>query len=305
MARSAEGCLAVAIGENRRPHTARGPRIAQLRRLIQAIRDSDEGTAEAALMRLSRSRRLLRPVVFAVGAAAMLFEGVRLLFSNWRLTLIEMLPAMWVWLAMLDLKLHLLQGRTFHLVYGAASLAAVAGITAITAASFFLNAVFAFAIARPGPPQIRPGLHAALARRKVILGWGTAAGLCLGMAAVIFPHWGKWWFATSLSAVIAAMMIGYVAVPSRLIGMKTAHSRRDQLTASAVGAAVGAVICAPGYALGRAGISLLGSRSLIALGVIMLTVGLALQAGTTGAVKAVQMSAKLMSGHRHDPGGGA
>ena len=253
-------------------------------------------------MRLSQSRRPLRPVVFAVGAAAMLFEGVRLLFSNWRLTLIEVLPAMWIWLAMLDLKLHLLRGKTFHHVYGAASLAAVAGVTAFTVASFFLNAVFAFAIARSGPPQIRPGLHAALARRKVILGWGTAAGLCLGLAAVFSPHWGKWWFAISLSAVIGLMMIGYVEVPARLIGMKTAHSRRDQLTASIVGAAVGAVICAPGYALGRAGIVLLSSHGFFALGVVMLTAGLALQAGTTGAVKAVQMSAKLMSGHRHGPG---
>ncbi len=295
----------MAIEENMRPQTARGPRIAQLRRLIQAIRDSDEGSAEAALMRLSQSRRPLRPVVFAIGAAAMLFEGVRLLFSNWRLTLIEVLPAMWIWLAMLDLKVHLLRGKSFHHVYGAASLAAVAAITVITVAAFFLNAVFAFAIARPGPPQIRPGLHAALAPRKVILGWGTAAGLCLGLAAVLSPHWGKWWFAISLSAVIGLLMIGYVAVPSRLIGMKTAHSRRDQLTASIVGAAVGALICAPGYALGRAGIALLGSHSLLALGVIMLTVGLALQAGTTGAMKAVQMSAKLMSGRRHGPGGGA
>lgn len=100
------------------------------------------------------------------------------------------------------------------------------------------------------------------------------------------------------------MMICHVAVPSRLIGMKTAHSRRDQLTASVVGAAVGAVICAPGYALGRAGIALLGSHSLFALGVITLTIGLAFQAGTTGAVNAVQMSASLVSGHRRGPGPG-
>jgi hypothetical protein len=30
----------------------------------------------------------------------MLFDGVRLVFTNWRLTLVQVLPAMWVWAAM-------------------------------------------------------------------------------------------------------------------------------------------------------------------------------------------------------------
>ena len=44
------------------------------------------------------------PLALAVGAFAMLFEGVKLLFTNWRLTLIQVLPAMWIWAAMYDLK---------------------------------------------------------------------------------------------------------------------------------------------------------------------------------------------------------
>ena len=53
------------------------------------------------VLRLSRARRWLAPLAFAVGAFAMLFEGVKLLFTNWRLTLIQVLPAMWIWAAML------------------------------------------------------------------------------------------------------------------------------------------------------------------------------------------------------------
>jgi hypothetical protein len=34
----------------------------------------------------------------------MLFDGVKLLFTNWRFTLIQVLPVMWIWAAMLDLK---------------------------------------------------------------------------------------------------------------------------------------------------------------------------------------------------------
>jgi len=57
-------------------------------------------------------RTLLR-FVFAIGAFVMLFQGVKLLFSNWRLTLIQVLPAMWIWLALLDLKVHTFKGKEF------------------------------------------------------------------------------------------------------------------------------------------------------------------------------------------------
>jgi hypothetical protein len=36
---------------------------------------------------------------------------VKLLFTNWRLTLVQILPAMWIWAAMLDLKAHALHGK--------------------------------------------------------------------------------------------------------------------------------------------------------------------------------------------------
>ena len=71
------------------------------------MRDSDRAVVDEMVLRLSRSRPWLAPLALAVGAFAMLFDGVKLLFTNWRLTLIQVLPAMWIWAAMYDLKLHL------------------------------------------------------------------------------------------------------------------------------------------------------------------------------------------------------
>jgi len=283
------------------PGPARNP-SARLRQFIQAVRDNDRAAVEEAVVRLSRSRRWLAPLALAVGALAMLFDGVKLLFTNWRLTLVQVLPAMWIWAAMLDLKAHVLHGKSFHVLTGPVVIPIVLAVAAVTAASFFLNAVFAFAIASGGPPVIRPAFAKARSHLAVVLGWGAAVGICLGLATVVFVRWGVLWFGLSLSIVVAVMMVCYVAVPARLVGVKITTSRRDKLTASAVGGAIGAVVCTPPYVLGRVGLLMLGSHTLFILGCVVLAIGVTLQAGATGAVKAIKMSAKLVSGSRQPAG---
>ena len=265
--------------------------------VVHAVRDGDEKMAEEAILRLSRSRRWLGPVALAASAFAMLFDGVKLVFTNWRLTLVQILPAMWVWAAMLDLKAHALHGKTFHVLRGPIIIPIIALIIAITMASFFLNAAFAFAIARGGHPRVRAGFAEAREHLPVTLGWGAVVGLLLGLCTVVVTRAGKPWFGVALSIVIGVMMVTYVAVPSRLIGIKATGSRRDKLTASAVSGAIGAAVCTPPYLLARIGILMLASRALFIPGIIFIVVGFTVQAGATGAVKAIKMSAKLVAGH--------
>jgi hypothetical protein len=264
--------------------------------LVTAIRDGDEAMVEAAVVRVSRSRRWLAPLALAVGALEMLFQGVKLVFSNWRLTVVQILPAMWIWLAMLDLKAHVLHGKSFHALRGPIVIPLVALVAAITAAAFFLNAAFAFAIARPGPPEVRAGFAGARRHLSVVLGSGAAVGLLLGFSTIIVTRWGRPWFSLSLGVVIGLLMVCYIAVPSSLIGVKPNLSRRDKLTASAVSGALGAAVSTPPYLLGRIGILMLGSHVLFIPGIFVAAVGFALQAGATGAVKAVKLSAHLVAG---------
>ena len=287
-------------GLARRPRSA--ARRAKAGRLIRAVRYADDAAVEQAVLQLSRSRRLLAPLALGAGALVTLFDGVKLLFTNWRLTLVQVLPAMWIWLAMLDLKAHVLRGKSFHVVHGPVVIPLVLAVAAITAACFFLNAVFAFAIAGPGPPMIRPAFSQARSSLAVVLGSGAAVGLCLGVSTVVLVRWASWWFAISLSIVIAVMMVCYVAVQARLIGMKAVHSRRDKLTLTAVGGAISAVVCTPPYALGRVGLLMLGSRTLFIPGIIVIALGATLEAGATSAVKTVKMSAKLLPGRQQAPG---
>ena len=263
-------------------------------RLVAAINASDDAAVERAVLRLSERRRYLAPLALIVGAFMMLFQGLKMLFTNWRLTLVQIIPAMWIWFAMLDIKIHLLHGKSFHVIRGPILIPAALAVTALTAASFFLNAVFAFAISQPGPPMIRPAFDSARRHLGVILTWGCSVGLALSFSALIATRWGRWPFAISQGIVVGIMMVCYVAVPARLVGLKQTQSRRDKLAAAAVGGAVGAVICSPPYMLGRLGILMLGWSGFFWVGIVLIVIGATFQTGATSAVKAVKFSAKLV-----------
>jgi hypothetical protein len=277
-----------------------GAVFSRIRSLVKAIQENDEAKIEAAILRVSRSHRALAPLALAVGAFVLLFDGLRLLVANWRLTLVTVLPAMWIWLAMFDLKVHVLHGRTFHVIRGPILIPICLLIVAITMVSFLLNAVFAFAVAKPGRPEVRPAVEEARRHLTPILVSGAIVGALLAFSTMIVTRWGRPWFGIVLSIVVGLMMVCYVAVPARLIGGKPRQSRRDKLTTSAVGGAIGATVCTPPYLLGRVGILMLGSKVLFIPGIFVIAIGVTLQAGATGAVRAIKMSASLTAGHHFD-----
>ncbi len=282
--------------------TRRATVVLLVRHLIQAIRDGDESMVEKAILGLSQRSRWLAPLALVVGAFAMLFQGLKLLVTNWRLTLVQVLPAMWIWLAMLDIKLHVFRGKGFHIIRGPLLVPALLAVAAVTAASFFLNAVFAFAISKPGKPEIRPAFAQARRHLRTIVSYGFVIGIALGVAALVVQRWGLFWYALALSIVVAAMMLAYVAVPSRLAGIKSDRSRKDKVTAAALGGVIGATVCSPPYALGRVAILMLGVRALLIPAIILLAVAVVLQTGATTATKAVKFSAKLVTRQGSDSG---
>ena len=274
---------------------------ARIGTLVPAIQDNDEAKIEEAILRLSESRRVFAPLAFAVGAFVMLFNGLRLLVTNWRLTLVQILPAMWIWLAMLDLKAHTLHGKSFDVLRGPVLIPLGLLIIAITVASFFLNAVFAIAVSQPGRPEVRPAVAQAREHLKTIMAYGVVVGALLAFSTIIVTRWGKPWFTISLGIVVGLMMVSYVAVPARLIGSKPPkQSKRDKLASAAVGGALSMTVCTPPYLLGRLGILALGSSAVLVfiLGIFALALGVTLQAGATGAVRAIKMSATLTAARR-------
>jgi hypothetical protein len=268
------------------------------RALLSALRDADEGAAAEAISSLSRSRRLLAPLALLVGGVEMLFAGVRILVTNWRLLLVQVLPVAMIWLAMYDLKAHALSKQSLPTAEGAILFPIGLAIVALTAASFFMNAVFAFAVSQPGHPEVRPAIEQARRHLGLILGSGVVVGIMLALAMTVVSRAHRPWFVLALGVVVGIMMVCYVAIPARLIGAKPEASRRDKLSASIVAGAMGVAVAAPAYVLGRVGVLMLGVGLLFIPGLVLLTVAVALEAGGTVAVKSVKLTSKLASGQR-------
>ena len=271
----------------------------RVRALVRAIEENDEAKVEEAILRLSQSRRVFAPLGLTISAFVMLYDGLRLLVSNWRLTLVQILPAMWIWLAMFDLKAHVLHGKSFTVLRGPILIPIGLLIVTLTVASYFLNAVFAFAISQPGQVEIRPAFARARRHWVPIVASGATTGALLAFSTIVVTRWGRPWFTISLGIIVGVMMVSYVAVPARLIGAaKRKQSTRDKLSTSVVGGALSATVCTPPYILGRLGILMLGSSLWFIPGIFVLAVGVTLQAGATGAVRAIKMSATLATSGR-------
>jgi len=273
----------------------------RLGRAIDVIRNADEGDVEREVLQLSSTRRWLAPLAIVVSAFTMLFAGLKLLVSNWRLTLVQIPPALWIWVLMIDLKAHVLHGRDFTQLSGPLLALVLVLVIGVTMVCFHMNAVFAFAITQDGRPDVRTARSAAREHRRTIGGWSFGIGVLIAYAALIADRVGPYWFAVTMSIAIGILMVCYVAVPSRMIGLRTEpRSRRDRLAASVVSGTVSAIVCTPPYLLARLGLLMLGSSVLRVPGVVLLAIGLMLQAGATSSVKAVKMSATLVAAKRVD-----
>jgi hypothetical protein len=224
---------------------------------------------------------------------SMLVDGLRLLVSNRRLLFVSIPAAALIWLATYDLKAHVLRGNELKVIKGPILIPICLAVIAITMGCFFLNAVFAFAVDGSRPPDLSRAFKRARANLRPVLIAGAIVGVPLAVATAIAPRWGSPWFALTLGPVVGVLMISYVAVPARLIGARSDAPRRDRLTASLMSTVIGTTVCAPPYVLARLGILMLGSPVLRIPGIVLLVFGGTLQAGATGAVRAIKLNAAL------------
>ncbi len=262
--------------------------------LARAVADADPGKIESAARQFGESRPYLAPVAWAAGTIVLLIRGVKLLVLNWRLSLIQLVPAGWIWLAMWDLKQHALRGAPFRQVTLGGVVLVVALTVGVSTAAFWCNTVFAFAI-DVLPPQIRPAIRHTNRHLAGIVSSGLLLGTALAFAIAVVPRIGQvWLYILTLGAVLGVMLISFVAVPAHIIGRKQQKLPPKQaIGRTATGWALSGVVMAPGFVLDRIGLILLGVPHLQVLGFALLSIGTALYAAGMSSVKAVKMSIKF------------
>src|SRR5262245_58171727 len=186
--------------------------LARLMSVARAVADADPVEIESTARRLGESRRYLAPVAWAAGAIVLLIRGIKLLASNWRLSLIELVPAAWVWLVMWDLRQHDLRADAFRQITpGGTTVLAVLAIAASIAA-FWCNTIFAFAITHPRP-RIAPAARQARPYLARIVRAGALMGLILATGAIIVPRINSGLlYLVALVALYALMLVSFVVV---------------------------------------------------------------------------------------------
>ncbi len=284
------------------PATTWHARLVRVAQLAEAVADADPEQVDAAARQLGSSRAYLSPVAWAAGTIVLLIRGIKLLLLNWRLTLIQVVPAIVVWLAMYDLRVHALHRADFRdLSLGWAVLAFVVAV-AVCVASFWCNTVFAFAI-DVLPPRIGPAMRRTNQRWRPVVLAGAIMGLLLGCAIAVVPRLDRpLLFDAVLLSVIGILVVAFVAVPARILARRQRKlPPREAIGRTLVGWVLSVVVMTPGFVLDRVGLLLMGVPGLRFIGFLVLSLGTALYAAGMSSVKAVKLSIRLATSDPEGP----
>jgi hypothetical protein len=246
--------IAASAAPDQSPSTFR--RIALAAR---AVADADPDEIETTARQLGESRRYLAPLAWAAGAIMLLVRGIKLLLLNWRLTLIELVPAIWVWLVMWDLRQHALRNDAFRQITVGGMIVLALLTVAASVAAFWWNTVFAFAITH-AQARIAPAVRQARPHLPRLIRAGVVLGILLAVAAVVVPRIDSALpYLIAIVAVYALMLISFVAIPARILGAKKRRLKpKEAIGRWTVGGALSAVAMTPGFVLDRVGLILLG-----------------------------------------------
>jgi hypothetical protein len=261
-----------------------------------AVRSTDPGRVERAVSELSGRRRWLRPLVYAAGTIAIVFDGVRLLIQNWRLTLLQLAPAVWIWVMSWNLRTHALSNEKLspdHVGLIAAGVIVLAQVT------YWCNATFAYSLLQGTGSNIRSAFREARPHWRFIGGIALITG-CLQAAIWLFlPDWNPTWFWIALLVMFIVQIYLFVAIPAWLIGVRKTGARRDRAIQSLTTGVLSGVAATPGFLLNRLGLLLVGIGPVGALGFAIVAIGAVLHATASSSVRVVKMSVRLRGAEEH------
>jgi hypothetical protein len=272
--------------------TRHGSRWEALVRAAAAVRSTDPASVESALKNLGGRRRWLTPLVYAAGTVGVVFDGVLLLLRNWRLTLLQLFPAVWIWVMTWNMKHHFLSKPTFST---SVVIPAAVGVVLAAQVAYWSNATFAYTMAESAAGGIRAAFGEARRRWRLIGGLALLTGGVQAGIWLLMPRLQADWLWVALLVMFVVQVYLFIAVPCWLLGVRKTGSRRERTIQSLTTGVLSGVASAPGFLLNRIGWLLLGSGVLGIVGGALLAVGAVLHVTASSSVRVVKLSVRLRS----------
>ncbi len=265
------------------------------RRIVLHARSMSDDELLDAIAQLKAGRFLAGPLSFAAGAVLLVVHSVLLLFTNWRLLLIELVPAIWIATVLWDWRYHVLYGNDLAELHGGWAILAAALVIAATAMSYWCNVVFGY-VATGRERTIRGGFRAAGRHRRLILTAALAVGALHAWVAARGPIRGVGTFAVGLGLVAIANLYLYSALPVQALGLDRQRAApKDLVTRTVALGALSIVVSTPGITLALVGRMLLGIPTLRILGFVVLATAVLLQVAAASSSRAVSMSTNVVA----------
>ena len=211
---------------------------------------------ESALKDLGGRRRWLAPLVFAAGTVAVVFDGVLLLLRNWRLTLLQLFPAVWISVMAWNMKNHLLSKPTFSM---SEVIPVAVGVLLAAQIAYWCNGTFAYTMAQDATGDIRAAFGEARRHWHLIGGLALLTGGAQAAIWLLMPHLTADWLWLALFVMFVVQIYLFVAIPCWLLGARKTGTRRERTTQSVTTGVLSGVASMPGFLLNRIGWLLLGS----------------------------------------------
>ncbi len=278
------------------PPEGRRSALGRVRAVVAAGRSADPDAVAGELRSYAQQRRWLLPVLYVGETIEAVVAGVLLLLRNWRLLLVELVPAVWLGAITWDWRARTFGELPLAEVYGAVALGVAVLVVTATVVAYWCNAVFAFTTVQPPPIDLRAAFRAATAHRRRILAWAVPIGLAHTVVAVFLTRGTLALYSVALGAVVVVQMYGLVALPVALVtgdSRRREHlTRRERISRAVVSGTLTGVASTPGFVLNRLGILMFAVGAPWA-GVALLVPAVLFQVAGVASARAVQLAARV------------
>jgi hypothetical protein len=268
--------------------------LAQLELLRGAAAATDPADITRLLQRAGEHHRALLPLAFAGHTLESVVHGVLLLVRNWRLMLVELVPAVWIGAITWNWRAHVSGRLELVEVHGSVAAAIALFVVTVNLLAYWCNAVFAFTLSQGDRIDLSTAFHQARQRANVVNAWAISIGALHAYVAVFAVRWSIGGFAIAQGAIAIIQMYALVALPAALAGLRRRRKLpvHERLSALAITATLTGLAVAPGFGLNRVGIVLIGLGLPVAGGIV-LTIAIVLQVAATSSARAVKLAANL------------